>query len=145
MDVTHRERLPFKGLCTSPRSVCFQSLRECRAKQSWHCFQSEHRFYIKRRACGQVRACAEGRLRGSPALKDLNLFKVPTPRALAAFIPLSRSASAHTSRRHRPAWCCSCGPGGQKGYGTVFSLQTFSPEGVMSPLGFDKLPQAHFQ
>lgn len=92
VDTADRGCPPFKVSWGSPRQVCFQPLRQQQAKQSCrlrhmpHCFQSEHVFDIKRRAVVGVEG-AEGRFKGSSALKDVNLFKVSTLRVLARFHP----------------------------------------------------------
>lgn len=76
-----------------------------------HCFQSEHMFYIKRELVVGVGG-AEGRFKGSSALKDLNLFKVSTLRALTTFHPTQeRHFCPHS---HVPAWGLGSGPGWRK-------------------------------
>lgn len=77
---------------------------------------------------------AEGRFKGSSVLKDLNLFKVSTLRALTAFHPTQwRRFSAYTLR-------CMRGDSTvvqkeEKGNRMVTPLQVFSPEDVTYSVG----------
>ena len=83
---------------------------------------------------------AKGRFKGSSALKDLNLFKVSTLRALAGFhstqqkrfcphAQVPRACVGNRLRSRRTA----------TGNRMVASLQILSQEDVTSSLGFDKL------
>lgn len=102
-----------------------------------HCFQSEHMFYIKRGLVVGVGG-AEGRFKGSSALKDLNLFKVSTLRALTTFHPTQQKCCCPHSQVH--VWGLGCGPEGNR---MVTSLQIVSLGDITFPLGFDRLPKAH--
>ena len=106
-----------------------------------HCCQSEHVFYIKRRAVVRVEG-AKGRFKGSSALKDLNLFKVSTLRALAGFH--STQQTCFCPHAQVPRACAGNRLRLQSrrtatGNRMVASLQILSQEDVTSSLGFDKL------
>lgn len=107
-DRTDRECLPFKGSRRSQRRHKTKR-QSCRHRHVPRCFQLEHTFCIKRRACGQV-GRAEGRFKGSSALKDLNLFKVSALRAVKQFHPTQQRHPAHALRCHVHAWGPSYGP-----------------------------------